>query len=233
MLFRRIKAHVEKENWFAVVVDFIIVVVGVYIGIQVANWNDTRIQAERRAQIIESLITNLDNTTNFQLGMTVTIKAGLSEWTDAYARGEKPIPYYYRIAGSDTAPDVWSTFEQMQLADLFDPVTLFDLIFHYSELDGIGQKYLRYISFVENEILPGEIVGRDYFYAADGTIKPEFQANMDRLREYSEENEIINKWAECLAYRLRTVRTFAQVCKVSNYILDGMKAADKPVAATP
>ena len=42
MLFRRIKAHVEKENWFAVGVDFAIVVIGVFIGIQVANWNEAR-----------------------------------------------------------------------------------------------------------------------------------------------------------------------------------------------
>lgn len=39
MLFRRVKAHIEKENWFAVFIDFLIVVVGVFIGIQVANWN--------------------------------------------------------------------------------------------------------------------------------------------------------------------------------------------------
>jgi len=40
MIFRRVKAHIEKENWFAVGVDFFIVVVGVFIGIQVANWNE-------------------------------------------------------------------------------------------------------------------------------------------------------------------------------------------------
>ncbi|MEL6996361.1 MAG: hypothetical protein AAGK67_17185 [Pseudomonadota bacterium] len=42
MIFRRIKAHVEKENWFAVGIDFFIVVIGVFIGIQVANWNEAR-----------------------------------------------------------------------------------------------------------------------------------------------------------------------------------------------
>ncbi len=42
MIFRRIKAHIEKENWFAVGIDFIIVVFGVFVGIQVANWNDRR-----------------------------------------------------------------------------------------------------------------------------------------------------------------------------------------------
>ncbi len=42
MIFRRIKAHIEKENWFAVGIDFLIVVFGVFIGIQVANWNTAR-----------------------------------------------------------------------------------------------------------------------------------------------------------------------------------------------
>ena len=40
MLLRRISKHVTDQNWFAVLVDFFIVVVGVFIGIQVANWNE-------------------------------------------------------------------------------------------------------------------------------------------------------------------------------------------------
>jgi len=39
MLLRRIAQHVKDQNWFAVGLDFVIVVVGVFIGIQVANWN--------------------------------------------------------------------------------------------------------------------------------------------------------------------------------------------------
>ena len=42
MLLRRITQHIKAQNWFAVGVDFIIVVIGVFIGIQVANWNETR-----------------------------------------------------------------------------------------------------------------------------------------------------------------------------------------------
>lgn len=40
MIFRRIKTHIEKENWFAVGVDFFIVVVGVFVGLQVQEWNE-------------------------------------------------------------------------------------------------------------------------------------------------------------------------------------------------
>ena len=55
MIFRRLKAHVEKENWFAVLIDFAIVVVGVFIGIQVANWNETRILKTEEAAFLTRL----------------------------------------------------------------------------------------------------------------------------------------------------------------------------------
>lgn len=43
MIPRRLYEHVKNHNWFAVGIDFVIVVVGVFIGMQVSNWN-----AERR-----------------------------------------------------------------------------------------------------------------------------------------------------------------------------------------
>jgi len=39
MLLRRITEHVKAQNRAAVALDFCIVVVGVFIGIQGANWN--------------------------------------------------------------------------------------------------------------------------------------------------------------------------------------------------
>jgi hypothetical protein len=44
MILRRLTQHVNDQNWFAVVLDFFIVVVGVFIGIQVANWNAERLE---------------------------------------------------------------------------------------------------------------------------------------------------------------------------------------------
>lgn len=43
MLLRRVTLHIKSQNWFAVFIDFLIVVVGVFIGIQVANWNENRL----------------------------------------------------------------------------------------------------------------------------------------------------------------------------------------------
>jgi hypothetical protein len=49
LLLRRITEHVKAQNWTAVGLDFVIVVVGVFVGIQVSNWNEAR-QEERAAR---------------------------------------------------------------------------------------------------------------------------------------------------------------------------------------
>ena len=38
MLLRRLSAHVRGENWFAVVLDLLVVVVGLFIGLQLDTW---------------------------------------------------------------------------------------------------------------------------------------------------------------------------------------------------
>ncbi|MEM7457853.1 MAG: hypothetical protein AAF331_00195 [Pseudomonadota bacterium] len=55
MLLRRITKHVKEQNWFAVGIDFIIVVIGVFIGIQVANWNDNQNTKAALAASLERL----------------------------------------------------------------------------------------------------------------------------------------------------------------------------------
>lgn len=62
MVARRIREHVASHNWFAVLVDLIVVTIGVFIGIQVSNWNSARIEREEvrayQAQIIADLKAN-------------------------------------------------------------------------------------------------------------------------------------------------------------------------------
>lgn len=60
MILRRITEDLNNQNWTAVFIDFLIVVVGVFVGVQVANWNDARISrtkefayvAQLRAEIV-------------------------------------------------------------------------------------------------------------------------------------------------------------------------------------
>ena len=62
MVVRRIREHAASYNWFAVFIDLIIVIIGVFIGLQVSNWNAGRIERGEvrayRAQIIDDLRAN-------------------------------------------------------------------------------------------------------------------------------------------------------------------------------
>ena len=59
MVVSRIRAHVATHNWFAVGVDLAIVVAGVFLGMQVSNWNESRIERDQsqayRARLIDEL----------------------------------------------------------------------------------------------------------------------------------------------------------------------------------
>ena len=42
MILRHITQHVKEQNWFAVLVDFLIVVVGILMAFQITNWSEQR-----------------------------------------------------------------------------------------------------------------------------------------------------------------------------------------------
>ena len=44
MLLRRVIQHFGRQEWTAIFIDFVIVVLGVFVGIQVSNWNEQRVE---------------------------------------------------------------------------------------------------------------------------------------------------------------------------------------------
>ncbi|MEO8810044.1 MAG: hypothetical protein ABI386_07355 [Rhodanobacter sp.] len=42
MILRRITTNVRRQDWTAVIVELVMVVLGVFLGLQVNNWNETR-----------------------------------------------------------------------------------------------------------------------------------------------------------------------------------------------
>lgn len=59
MIVRRIREHAAELNWFAVGVDLIVAIVGVFIGIQVSNWNEARGQRAQSHEDRQRLIADL------------------------------------------------------------------------------------------------------------------------------------------------------------------------------
>jgi len=204
MILRRVIDHVKAQNWTAIGIDFVIVVVGVYTAVWIEGLQRKAETSKRTTQIIETLREDLRDSARVETGFARTIDKGLAQWKVDFDAGRMPPPYFFRVPGSETPPPyTWDTLLQMGLGDLLDPPLVFELGFYYSERAGVGRKYLRYIAKVEDQILPLMRGESSVFYVADGSrLKPEFAASMDRLREWKLETRKNHEWAICLDERL-------------------------------
>lgn len=60
MILRRVMEHLRKQEWTAIGIDFVIVVVGVFVGIQVSNWNSDAVDRRRGVEYVERLSRDLE-----------------------------------------------------------------------------------------------------------------------------------------------------------------------------
>ncbi len=60
MILRRITQHVREQNWTAIGIDFVIVVIGVFVGIQVSNWNQQRQARGQERELLARLRVEID-----------------------------------------------------------------------------------------------------------------------------------------------------------------------------
>ena len=60
MLLRSLTKHVRDQNWFAVFLDFFIVVAGILIAFQITNWNERRAEYRNETQALIELKKELE-----------------------------------------------------------------------------------------------------------------------------------------------------------------------------
>ncbi|WP_068547558.1 hypothetical protein [Thalassotalea crassostreae] len=59
MILRRFMKHVSEQNWFAVGLDVLVVVTGIFLGMQVTNWNEERKERSQEVFLLKQLETDL------------------------------------------------------------------------------------------------------------------------------------------------------------------------------
>ena len=59
MILRRLSQSLKEQNWTAIWIEFILLVAGVFLGIQVANWNEDRANQKLAKILTERLRTDL------------------------------------------------------------------------------------------------------------------------------------------------------------------------------
>lgn len=65
MLIRRITKHLNDQNWFAVVLDMVVVIFGVYLGFQLNDWNENRKSIEKGESYLQRIAGELEQDARF------------------------------------------------------------------------------------------------------------------------------------------------------------------------
>jgi len=65
MRLRSLTKHIRDQNWFAVAIDFFIVVVGILLAFQITNWNEARSDGQLRMSYLERLESDLTQTIDY------------------------------------------------------------------------------------------------------------------------------------------------------------------------
>jgi len=60
MIMRRLAENLREQNWTAIFIEFVLLVLGVFLGIQVANWNEARLDRQREAEFIARMQRDFD-----------------------------------------------------------------------------------------------------------------------------------------------------------------------------
>ena len=55
MIYRRVAARLRAQDWLAITIELAIVIVGVFIGMQVSNWNAERLERAEDVQVLRGL----------------------------------------------------------------------------------------------------------------------------------------------------------------------------------
>ena len=211
---KRIIAFMRSRDWPGALFELLIVALGVLLGIEASNWNKTREERQRTAQVVSVIRQDLQDGMRVEQELGAEVDAGLAAFAAARKRDERPVPYFQEIQGSDTPPNTLNSVVQTGLADLIDPQLLFDLGFFYSEREGIGLRFGHYARFVEERILPWTD-DPGHFYDASGALKPEYAANMVRLRDWRNFISVTHKTARCLDSRLARPAERGPSCRVN------------------
>ena len=55
MFVRRLKASLKEQHWMTIAIELVIVIIGVFVGNQVSNWNEDRLQKRETERMLEQL----------------------------------------------------------------------------------------------------------------------------------------------------------------------------------
>jgi len=181
MILRRLIEHIRHQAWTAIVIEFVIVVIGIFVGMQVSNWNAERANRALEATHLKNLAKDIrgDIAEIDRILHVSTVRMSVLNRLLAEASG-KPLP-----DGFDSARGRIEIEKAPPFPDN-DPNTVGIAVFILSTLDGNRSTYQTIIStgglgIIRDAGLVREIL--DYYAAVDGARHFEvgLEQNRDKL----------------------------------------------------
>jgi len=125
MLLRRMTQHVKDQNWFAVVIDFLIVVLGVLVATQVSNWNSARefkghervLLRELRVEAVRNIADTQAKAESFGVGAAAARRVLVLSESESPSCGVDCWPVVADLMHASQWQQVnvsWSTFDEMR-----------------------------------------------------------------------------------------------------------------------
>jgi len=164
MILRRVIDHFRKQEWTAIAIDFVIVVVGVFVGLQVSNWNESR---KDRVQESAYLIRIKDNLEDDLEGLVQRKRY----WTQVGAAADAAVRY--AETGELVDGSSWKTalaFFQASHIWMFTPNDT-----AFAEMSGAGD-----ITLIRNEAL--RISLSDYYSGTARLVRSVAYSTMPEYR---------------------------------------------------
>jgi len=133
MILRRLTENLRAQNWTAITIEFLIVILGVFIGTQVANWNQQRLAKVETERMLAQLVPELQSQLEyFDAARTYYVTSrsyadrALAGWKQrAGISDEQFVTAAYQasqVTGIGTNPENWAlTFGGDQLRNIDDP----------------------------------------------------------------------------------------------------------------
>jgi hypothetical protein len=188
-----------------IALDLFIVFAGVYAAFSLENYRASREQGHRRDAVCRALDHELGQMAEtqgpaYQREMT----RELSDWDQAVSRKDRPLPPSFRLVGAERPPTgVWDATVSTNGIELIDPELFFELARFYNRAKSAGDLYQRYSAGAQVDVWPRLQEGPQAFWTADGLLRPEIAADIQRLRDFRDRQGELGKEARQLRVQLR------------------------------
>lgn len=228
MILSRLAEAIRNQNWFTVLIEFLIVVLGIFVGLQVDSWNQARkdraLEQEYLSRLADDMRWNIEFLDTFEARYTakaevITLLKTIEEDALVSSEPEEMARWLTSWGWRNFPPVRDATFSELmssgRISLLRDTGLRSELSIFYSRHKAVQQIFAEpYGDFLKMtfEILPGEVIyeiGQTGEFADLDTLRQSLRALVTNPQFEAAANAEIN-YCTSILYWIREYRRMAE-----------------------